>query len=139
MKITVDLNVVLDVCLVRQPHFLDSAAILNLANAQLVRGIFPSHGIATVYYLMERAQSHHAALAKVDLILGLFGIGALDKTGWLAARQLPFSDLEDAGVAQTAVESGSAWIVTRNLPDFKNSPVPAITPTEFLSRFFPGE
>jgi hypothetical protein len=139
MVVTFDINVVLDVFLTRVPHWPDSQQAVNLVVCGTITGVFPSHGISTFYYLLKRARSHQDALRDVDAVLANFKIGAMDRNGWLAARLLPFSDLEDAGVAQTAVESGSSWIVSRNLPDFKNSPVPAITPTEFLSRFFPGE
>jgi hypothetical protein len=41
-------------------------------------------------------------------------------------------DFEDALVASVAEVTGSDYIVTRNVPDFAGSPVPAMTPTEFL-------
>jgi hypothetical protein len=42
------------------------------------------------------------------------------------------NDFEDALVATVAEVTGSDYIVTRNVPDFAGSPVPAITPAEFL-------
>jgi len=48
------------------------------------------------------------------------------------ARLLPLKDFEDALVASVAEATGSGSIVTRNVPDFAGSPVPAVTPTEFL-------
>jgi hypothetical protein len=39
---------------------------------------------------------------------------------------------EDAVVASVAEATGSDYILTRNVPDFAGSPVPAMTPTEFL-------
>jgi hypothetical protein len=41
-------------------------------------------------------------------------------------------DFEDALVASVAEVTGSEYIVTRNVLDFAGSPVPPITPTEFL-------
>jgi hypothetical protein len=41
-------------------------------------------------------------------------------------------DFEDALVAGIAGATGSDYVVTRNDPDFAGSPVPAITPMEFL-------
>ncbi|MES2709684.1 MAG: PIN domain-containing protein [Verrucomicrobiota bacterium] len=137
MTVTVDINVVLDVFLVRQPHFPASEAVLDLVSRHLVTGIFPSHGVSTFYYLLKRGRTHQDVLKDVDVLLADFTIGPLNGSAWRAARTLNFSDLEDAAVAQTAVESQSDWLITRNTSDFRNSPVPAITPTEFLSRFFP--
>jgi hypothetical protein len=45
---------------------------------------------------------------------------------------LNFSDFEDAVIAATALREGVSYIITRNTSDFIGSPVPAITPTEFL-------
>ncbi len=34
-----------------------------------------------------------------------------------------------------AESSGCDYIVTRNVPDFKHSPIPAITPEEFIRKY----
>jgi hypothetical protein len=48
------------------------------------------------------------------------------------ARSLDFEDFEDAVVATSAEAAGCEVIITRNLTDFASSPVPALTPEEFL-------
>jgi nucleoside phosphorylase len=65
-------------------------------------------------------------------LLADFIIHSSDKTNFQRARQLQLKDFEDAVVASVAEASGSDYIVTRNVPDFAGSPVPAMTPTEFL-------
>ena len=47
-------------------------------------------------------------------------------------RSMP--DFEDAVVAAVAERNGAAYILTRNINDFAGSPVPAITPAEFLKK-----
>jgi hypothetical protein len=44
------------------------------------------------------------------------------------------ADFEDAAVAMVAKTSASSLIITRNTQDFANSPVPAISPADFLSQ-----
>jgi predicted nucleic acid-binding protein len=44
-------------------------------------------------------------------------------------------DFEDALLAGCAARSKADWIVTRNTKDFGASPVPPITPEDFLSKF----
>jgi hypothetical protein len=51
---------------------------------------------------------------------------------FLRARSLQLTDFEDAALASAAVASGCELIITRNVPDFSSSPVPAITPEESL-------
>jgi predicted nucleic acid-binding protein len=43
-------------------------------------------------------------------------------------------DFEDAVIAAVAQREGADYIVTRNTKDFIASPVPAITPEDFLAR-----
>jgi hypothetical protein len=50
------------------------------------------------------------------------------------ARTLATDDFEDAAVVAVAEASGSTFVVTRNVADFAHSPVPAITPADFLIR-----
>ena len=44
-------------------------------------------------------------------------------------------DFEDALQAASAKACGADWIVTRDEQGFRNCPVPAIVPAEFLARF----
>ena len=45
---------------------------------------------------------------------------------------LPMPDLEDAMQAAAANSFKASWVITRNVSDYKKSPVPAISPAEFL-------
>lgn len=42
------------------------------------------------------------------------------------------TDFEDAVVAASAEAAGCDYVVSRNVPDFAGSPVPAVTPADFL-------
>jgi PIN domain-containing protein len=53
---------------------------------------------------------------------------------FLRARTLDCSDFEDAVVASAAEASGCEIIITRNIGDFADAPIPAVTPEEFLVR-----
>ena len=43
-----------------------------------------------------------------------------------------FSDFEDCLQAECAKSFSADWIVTRNVKDFENSAIKAVTPDEFL-------
>jgi hypothetical protein len=68
----------------------------------------------------------------IDGLLADFVIHPSDKTNFQRARQLPLRDFEDALVVCVAEATGSDYIITRNVPDFAGSPIPALTPSEFL-------
>jgi len=44
--------------------------------------------------------------------------------------------LEDAVVCFAAKRIKADYIITQNIADFINSPVPAMTPTNFIDKFF---
>lgn len=135
MTVVVDLNVLLDVFQVRQPHYLASAQILSLVCNGRLRGIFPAHGITTLYYLVAKHGTRSEAESAVDQILANLEIGNLDKQGWATARGLPMKDFEDAVVASIAAANNADFIVTRNEDDFEYAPVMAVSPAHFLSTF----
>lgn len=53
------------------------------------------------------------------------------------AAQSGMKDYEDALVAYSAQRYGVDLIVTRNKKDFAESPIPAVTPKEFIDTFKP--
>ena len=44
------------------------------------------------------------------------------------------ADFEDAVVASLPLEAEAAFIITRNVSDFTNAPIQAVSPASFLSR-----
>ncbi|MBV2186620.1 MAG: hypothetical protein KUL88_19025 [Rhizobium sp.] len=51
----------------------------------------------------------------------------------LRARSLGWPDFEDAVIAAAAESAGCAFIVSRNVKDFVDSPVPVLMPEEYLA------
>ena len=134
MKVTLDINVLLDVFQKREPHYSASAQVVSMVTSGTLAGVCPAHGLTTLYYLVRKHASKPDAEAAMDQVLRHFQIGNLEAAGWQQARGLQFADFEDAVVATVARATGSAFIITRNVDDFAGSPVPAITPADFLSQ-----
>jgi predicted nucleic acid-binding protein len=132
MKVTVDLNVLLDVAQNRPPHYQASEEVLHRARSGEYAAVLPGHAITTLHHIIEKWSGTNLANQTIDGFLADFIIHSSDKTNFQRARQLPMNDFEDALVATVAEVTGSDYIVTRNVPDFAGSPVPAITPAEFL-------
>ncbi len=131
-RITVDLNIVLDVYLERD-NFLASAEILTLCKQRALEGYTPSHGIPTIYYILRSKIGHDRAIAIVDDLIEMLTVVPVDNALLRSARRLSFRDFEDAIVAASAVESKSNFIITKNSKDFAGAPVPAITPERFMN------
>ena len=134
MKVLLDLNVLLDVVQNRAPYYHDSAKVLSLARLGEIQAVLPVHAFTTLYYILAKAAGKSKAEQTVDWLLAHFDVAVADKAVLLRARQLPLADFEDAAVASLAQAGQCDHVVTRNVSDFVGSPVPALTPTDFLIR-----
>lgn len=138
MKILFDTNVLFDIWAYSQ-DFEHSFAALDVA---LLRGFQPAIAVTMapdfVYLIEARTQrSWREARALFGNILDLFTI--LDVTGADCRRayESTMRDLEDAFIAFSAQRNNVDFIVTRNKRDFVASPVPALTPCEFIALYKP--
>ena len=132
MKVTVDLNVLLDVAQNRLPHYHASEEVVHRVRRGEFAAVLPGHALTTLHYILEKYSGTALANQTLDGLLADFAIHPVDKANFQRARQLPLSDFEDAVVAVTAEFTRSDFIVTRNVADFVGSSVPAITPIDFL-------
>jgi predicted nucleic acid-binding protein len=127
MKILIDTDVLLDVALDRAPHAEDSGFILDWAESHPGSAGVAWHTLTNVAYLLKGDPRRFLG----ELLEFVF----VPRTSTEAARQalrLPVADLEDAFQAVAAMQFGAERIVTRNVKDYRRSPIPAITPKEFL-------
>ena len=65
----------------------------------------------------------------------IFEISPTDTRSARFARMLPMPDFEDALQVAAAVMVKADFILTRNLKDYKKSPIPVMAPEEFVERF----
>jgi len=129
----IDTNVVLDLLLAREPFKVEATHIFALAEAQVIRLFLSSDAISTIAYLVGKNASRSKARQALAILLDYITLVPLDEALVMKALALDFSDIEDALVAASADESGARAIITRNAKDFANSPVPAVSPPEFLA------
>jgi predicted nucleic acid-binding protein len=132
--IMLDLNVLLDVLQKREPHYPVSAAVLEQMLHGDEVGALSAHAVTTVYYLVARYADRAAADRALSWLLRHLHVCTVGRKELERAQSLGWGDFEDAVVAAAAERSGCACIVTRNVKDFTASPVPALTPQEYLLR-----
>lgn len=131
--ILVDLNVVLDVFQAREPHYRASAEVLDHAVGGRVKAFVAGHAVTTIHYLVSRYRNGTAASEAVAWLMRYFEIASVGREQLLRAQSLRWGDFEDAVVAAAAESSGCAFIISRNIKDFSGSPVPVLTPDEYLA------
>jgi hypothetical protein len=132
MLLLLDINIILDVVFQR-PGEPASSALIGSCNEQHQAWV-AWHSVATLAYLIERQRN--PAVAR-ELVTGLLSWARVATTGHqdaIQALQLPMSDFEDALQVSAAQACGADYIITRNGRDFVQSPLPALSPKEFLAR-----
>ncbi|MDO8593937.1 MAG: PIN domain-containing protein [bacterium] len=127
MKILLDTDILLDIALRRAAFFEDSAVVVAWAESEPGQGAIAWHSLSNIAYLLRPDAR--------PFIRELLLFTEIPATGTSAAKQamdFPMKDLEDSLQAAAALRFGASYIVTRNIGHYKNSPVPAVTPKEFL-------
>ena len=71
--------------------------------------------------------------AALDFIFDNFTIVPCDRPTLISARALEFADYEVAVAAAATKKARCSYIITRNKRDFAKSPIPSLTPGEFLT------
>ena len=127
MRVLLDTDILLDVALAREPHAEDSIAVLNWVQAGGDAAV-AWHSLSNCAYLLKGGRPF---LNKLLKLVDVATVGAADAR---LALGLPMADLEDAFQAAAAVAWKADFVITRNLPDYRKSPVPAISAPEFLKR-----
>jgi predicted nucleic acid-binding protein len=107
MKVTVDLNVLLDVAQNRLPHYHASEEVLHRVRRGEFAAVLPGYALTTLHYILEKYSGTALANQTLDGLLADFAIHPVDKANFQRACQLPLSDFEDAVVAVTAEATGS--------------------------------
>lgn len=127
-RFLVDLNVILDVLLDRQPHVEAAARVWAAIEAKRVSGFVPSHAMTTIHYLVGRERGPREARRVVERLLAVFQVVPAGEQLLRDALALPFADFEDAVCAASAASAGCDALVTRDASGFRRSPVPVLTP-----------
>jgi predicted nucleic acid-binding protein len=129
----IDTNIMLDYVLNREPFANSALACLERLFAEKAKVYLTASTITDIYYLTNKTL-HDREKSKdvIAKLLNAFQIVPVDKTDCVTALGLPMTDYEDALVSVCSKKVKAEYIITRNLSDYKNSPVPAIEPIEFL-------
>lgn len=134
MKILLDVNVLLDVALDRQPWSADARAVCRACAQGRCDGFVSAVTVPTLFYLAERLRGVSRARDAVRLCLESFEICTVDRAILESAFVMPGDDYEDNVQSACARRAAIDVIVTRNKGDFARSPIPAMSPADLLAR-----
>lgn len=133
MRILLDTNIVLDVLLDRMPFVSESSRVWEACEGIHVMGYLPASVMTDIFYIAHRMTNLATARIAVGLCLATFHILAVDRQTLEFAMTFASADFEDNLQIATADRAHLDAIVTRNRKDFQSSPIPILTPAEFLT------
>ena len=129
----VDLNVLMDILQKREPFFASAAALCEWGEKEGNVLAVAAHAMTTISYIVRKTAGAKAEEKALKWLLDSFEIVPADALVFRQAMALGLPDYEDAVVTASAEASKCDYIVTRNLPDFAKSTIPAVQPAEFLA------
>ena len=137
MKIMIDNNIFLDVFQNRKPFVEYSSKVLRLVETKQVKGYITANSITDIYYVLNRSlKDKKKVYATIEILLQIINIIDVTSKDVRKAFHADAGDFEDELITVCAERAKMDYIVTRNTEDFTSSPVPAVTPDDFLRIFF---
>lgn len=127
-----DTDVILDLFLDRQPFAEAAALMFSKVEEGKIQGYVSATTITIIYYLATKTIGVRKAKWATRKLLSLLEVASIDRAVLEGALEGKFKDFEDGVIAEAACQIKANFIVTRNVRDFKTSPVPAHSPSEML-------
>ena len=134
MKILLDLNVVLDLVLDRSPWVDDAKRLTERVLSGALQGYICATSIPTLFYVTRRTAGPARSLVAVQRCLSTFDVVPVTGDMLRQAAAMPGDDFEDNVQIAAAYGAGVAFIVTRDASGFRRSPIPVLTPAEYLAK-----
>ena len=133
MKVLVDTNIIIDVFGKRELFYLKSYKVIQLGLEGKIETIMAAGSVTDVYYIIRKYSSNAIeARENIFILSNIIKICNSTLDDITKALTLFIPDYEDAVIAAIAKREKADYIITRNVEDFENSPVPAINPEDFL-------
>ena len=134
MVLLIDTNILLNVLLNRPDFVKDSALIWKLCETEQIKGYISTLTYANMMYVMRKQLSPEQIEEVFRKLSLIFDFADFGQTILTKAVSMKWKDFEDAVQSATAESIHADYIITRNIKDFTQSKVMALTPSEFLAR-----
>ena len=133
MKLLIDANVLLDVLQNRRDYVQASSLVWKLCETQQAVGYVSALTFANMVYVMRKELDPGKIEDVLRIMSLIFEFTELTPGDLMHAAELHWGDFEDALQSVAAERLHADYIVTRNVRDFNDSKVPAITPARLLN------
>ncbi|MGC6583212.1 MAG: type II toxin-antitoxin system VapC family toxin [Akkermansiaceae bacterium] len=138
MRVFLDTNILMDVAQGREPFYENSAEVIRFVHQENMQAFISWHSMATIFYILNKPWGDEKTKSYLRDILSWSKLAPTSQSSALKALEMEGEDFEDDLQIQCALAANCDCICTRNTKDFKKSPIPALSPTEFLVRYNPA-
>lgn len=130
-KLFIDIDILLDLFLQRQPFFKFSQVLLNgtVPGVELTTSALI---LANVHYLIRKHVSKATAKEIIKDITDILQVFPFEEQHILSAANNDHADFEDSIQYYIALQNNCDLIITRNIKDYKSSTIPVLTAEQFL-------
>ena len=132
MRLLVDTNVLLDLYQRREPFYEDWGELLFLQNMGDVELWASAKSFTDIHYIASKQLDSRLIQRYFVDSFAYLRICSIDGADIKHAAQAQWKDFEDCIIYQAAQKTKADYILTRNVDDFEEHRIPAITPREFL-------
>ncbi|MFA6292085.1 MAG: PIN domain-containing protein [Victivallales bacterium] len=132
MKIFLDTDVLIDVALDRKPFSNDASLLLDKLEMKQADGFIAWHSLSNLYYICSSSVHDKKLKGYIKDLLIFLSVSETAAKDAIYALGLNVCDFEDAMQISAAMSCKADFIVTRNIRDFKHSPIQACLPGEII-------
>jgi len=130
--ILIDTDVLIDTALNRTPHADASSALLDALENRHDAGIVSWHTLSNFFYLVAPMKGGPETRDYLGELSRFIQVAPTTTESLRYACRLPMKDFEDAMQVAAAVSGRADVIATRNIRDYTNSPIRALTPKQLV-------
>ncbi|ACM20118.1 toxin, PIN family [Geotalea daltonii FRC-32] len=129
----VDTDIILDILTSREPFYQPAARLFTLVERGEIKACVSSLTFANLFYILRKELSSPKAIEVLKKLRQLVTVLAVDDKIIGLALNTGFNDFEDAIQYQTALSKEIAWLITRNIKDYRKPVLTVCTAEEFLA------
>jgi len=135
IPVFLDTNVVLDLCLDRQPFVADAVQLFRAMEEKRIHAHLSATIITDIYYLASRQKEDLLVREFIAGLLEIVKVIGVNRSLLSQALLLNWDDFEDALQYAACKKASVSAIVTRNTKDFIKAEIPVYAPSDFLLKF----
>jgi len=131
-KIFVDTNIVLDLLLMRKPHYKSAMQLFSFADRKELIICISALTFTTVHYILSKQVGSEKAKNVLRQFKTLVTVLSIDDNIIDIALASAFRDFEDSIQYYCAVLEGIAILLTRDIRDFREANISVMSVEDFL-------